>query len=92
MALNIDKTVQTDLYAHCEDGAIPLNEKREIALSVYVKVARVDATKLTANAYVSSNGAITEYTFVPDMNGGNFIAQAYAHLKTLPEFADATDC
>ena len=22
----------------------------------------------------------------------NFIAQAYVHLKTLPEFAGATDC
>lgn len=27
-----------------------------------------------------------------DMAGANPIAQAYAHLKTLPEFAGATDC
>lgn len=27
-----------------------------------------------------------------DMNGGNPLVQAYAHLKTLPEFADAVDC
>ena len=27
-----------------------------------------------------------------DINGANPIAQAYAHLKTLPEFADAQDC
>ena len=27
-----------------------------------------------------------------DLNGTNPIAQAYAHLKTLPEFADAIDC
>lgn len=27
-----------------------------------------------------------------DMNGENPIAQAYAHLKTLPEFAGAVDC
>lgn len=27
-----------------------------------------------------------------DMNGANPLAQAYAHLKTLPEFADAVDC
>lgn len=27
-----------------------------------------------------------------DMNGANPIAQAYVHLKTLPEFADAVDC
>jgi len=30
--------------------------------------------------------------FVPDMSGPNFIAQAYNHLKTLPEFAGAVDC
>lgn len=27
-----------------------------------------------------------------DLNGGNPIAQAYEHLKTLPEFANAIDC
>jgi hypothetical protein len=32
------------------------------------------------------------YSFAPDLNGKNFIAQAYEHLKTLPEFAGATDC
>jgi hypothetical protein len=30
--------------------------------------------------------------FVPDLSGPNFIAQAYLHLKSLPEFAGATDC
>jgi len=32
------------------------------------------------------------FHFVPNLSGENFIAQAYAHLKTLPEFAGATDC
>jgi hypothetical protein len=27
-----------------------------------------------------------------DLNGANPIKQAYEHLKTLPEFAGATDC
>jgi hypothetical protein len=27
-----------------------------------------------------------------DLNASNPFAQAYAHLKTLPEFAGATDC
>ena len=27
-----------------------------------------------------------------DLNGENAIKQAYLHLKTLPEFAGATDC
>lgn len=30
--------------------------------------------------------------FVPDLNGPNFIAQAYAHFKALPQLAGATDC
>lgn len=34
----------------------------------------------------------TQHTFAPDMDGKNFIKQAYEHLKTLPEFAGATDC
>lgn len=33
-----------------------------------------------------------EYPFVPDMNGANFIAQAYQALKKDPEFADAVNC
>lgn len=32
------------------------------------------------------------YSFNPNLNGINFIAQAYEYLKTLPEFADAVDC
>ena len=32
------------------------------------------------------------FQFVPDLKSGeNFIAQAYAHAKTLPEFIDAID-
>jgi hypothetical protein len=34
------------------------------------------------------------YKFTASVSDGaeNFIKQAYAHLKTLPEFAGATDC
>jgi len=32
-----------------------------------------------------------EYTFTPNLDGQNFIAQGYKYLKTLPEFADAAD-
>ncbi len=34
---------------------------------------------------------VEQFNFVPNMDS-NFIAQAYAHLKTLPEFSGATDC
>jgi hypothetical protein len=32
------------------------------------------------------------YRFAPSLDGKNFITQAYEHLKTLPEFAGATNC
>ena len=32
-----------------------------------------------------------EYKFMPQLHGSNFIAQAYEHLKVLPEFASAAD-
>ena len=32
------------------------------------------------------------YGFDFDLEGPNPIKQAYLHLKTLPEFADASDC
>jgi hypothetical protein len=32
------------------------------------------------------------YSCTYDINGENPVRQAYLHLKTLPEFANATDC
>ena len=34
----------------------------------------------------------SSFTYLYDLNGPNPIKQAYLHLKTLPEFADAIDC
>jgi hypothetical protein len=31
-------------------------------------------------------------TFKPEMNGSNFIAQAYVHMKSLDEFKNGEDC
>lgn len=62
----------------------------------YIKVERVDSSKSAAIAYATYSGDAIKgnktFDFVPNMNGGNFIKQAYEHLKTLPEFAGATDC
>ncbi len=33
-----------------------------------------------------------EVTYFYDLDGSNPIKQAYEYLKSLPEFADATDC
>ena len=65
----------------------------------YIRVERVDASKVKATAVVSynNNGADKTFTtklydFQPDLTGKNFIAQGYDHLKTLPEFSGAVDC
>lgn len=65
----------------------------------YIKVERVEASKVLGNAtvafYKDDKSALLEearYEFPVNLEGDNFIAQAYTHLKTLPEFADAVDC
>ena len=66
---------------------------------LYVKVTSISGNKDLINATVSfsqsaASAAILNQTFqFPlDINGPNPIKQAYLHLKTLPEFANATDC
>lgn len=66
------------------------------ATNVYYKVEQVSGNKdrvaFTMRGYKdgtqvdSFNGE-----FVANMNGGNYIQQAYLHAKTLPEFAGAVD-
>ena len=65
----------------------------------YVRVESVESNHTNACAKVviknNINNVILEtkiYFFTPEMNGSNFISQAYLHLKTLPEFLNATDC
>ena len=65
----------------------------------YIKARHVESTKSAAMVRVSicksaEDAVLTEHTyeFTPDMDGANFIRQAYLYLKTLPEFANAVDC
>jgi hypothetical protein len=63
----------------------------------YIKVVRVEGNKHVAFASfeVQHDGRplTTEVReFSVDLNGSNFIAEAYKHLKTLPEFSGAIDC
>jgi hypothetical protein len=62
----------------------------------YIKVERVNGAKdmVTADVTIASNDVrqMVHYKFIPNLDGANFIKQAYEHLKTLPEFAGATDC
>ena len=67
--------------------------------SCYIKVNSTHTTKSFGTALVqffpNDKSSVLEelpYQFVYDINGENPIKQAYLHLKTLPEFATATDC
>jgi len=65
----------------------------------YIRVDSIEATKYSVKAtigYYKKGGQdfLTNYlvSFEPNLDGDNFIKQTYEYLKTLPEFADATDC
>ena len=65
----------------------------------YIRVSRLDGSKAGLSFFVDylNGDAFVKrevFQFKPSVEDGatNFIAQAYEHMKTLPEFADAVDC
>jgi len=68
--------------------------------NAYLKVKKVTSTKDTATAEVHWYKAkgeqkpiqIWQHGFVPNLEGDNFIKQAYTHIKTLEEYSNAVDC
>lgn len=50
------------------------------------------AVSFYASAEKGEIAGHASYEFDYDINGANPIAQAYEHLKTLPEFSGAQDC
>jgi len=87
MALQKEVTV-TDSFG--EDRTFP---------NAYHKITQISGNKemiqAVVTSFASADGAkLQDMTtgFVPNLSESNFIAQAYNHLKTLPDFADAVDC
>lgn len=67
--------------------------------NAYIRVVEVSATKRSCNATLhfckEKDGVVLQtkqYAFDVNLDGGNFIKQAYDYLKTSPDFADAIDC
>lgn len=67
--------------------------------NAYIRVEGVNYQKpdaiITFRFYEEQGGKMFgewQSKFAPSMDGGNFVAQAYAHLKTLPELVGALDC
>jgi hypothetical protein len=71
-----------------------------VSLDSYCKVTTLRGSKDMMHAtlearHASSYGELIDawnIQFVPDLDGQNFIAQAYVHFKALPQFANAVDC
>ncbi len=67
--------------------------------NAYLQISKISGSKDKIEFFVEckqSKDTTTfkteRYEFQPSLDGRNFIAQAYEHLKTMPEFAGATDC
>jgi hypothetical protein len=66
--------------------------------NVYIKVVDVVASKQEGIAnlryFKGKDGNVlkeSKFDFPVELDGKNFIAQAYEHIKTLPEFSQAID-
>ena len=74
------------------------NGTQRVSFSAYVKVISISGDKTYLNANVQFVGDVAKFSKqyqIPvsvESGSSNFIAQAYAHLKTLEEFAGAEDC
>lgn len=67
--------------------------------SAYIKVKSLMGNKksmrIDVEIHKAAEGVVIDYrnySFAPNLDGKNFIAQAYEYLKTLPEFVGASDC
>jgi hypothetical protein len=86
MALRKDLTITKDNF----NGSL-------VAKNAYWKIQKVlgDKTLISAEIVAIVDDKVVDTisaSFVPNMDGNNFIAQAYDYLKTTSDFADATDC
>jgi hypothetical protein len=99
MALQHIIRVSGKTVVHTDAGPVHL-PTQTIDANCYIKVVSIEGGKSACTATclcADSDHGITflrMYEFVPSLEDGapNFIAQAYLHLKSLPEFAGATDC
>jgi hypothetical protein len=84
-----------------QDFTFQDNFKRNVHFNdCYAKISGIEGTKenITFTLEIKQNAEDNfvlkskHYVFTPNLDGKNFIAQAYDYLKTLEEFANAKDC
>lgn len=97
MALRKIIEAEGNAVIHTPIGSIQ-NGNQRVSFSAYVKIGSISGNKSQVSVSVNFVGDAAQFTKqyqVPvsvEDGAPNFIAQIYAHLKTLPEFAGAEDC
>jgi hypothetical protein len=99
MAIKITKNYKQTAITEV-NGVLVARTPSVVAIPLYARVERVAGTKSTLTAYVSFYDFAQRHIQLQtdvfnglaiDLDGANFIAQIYAALKALPEFAGAED-
>ena len=94
----LQKTIKISGNASFRSGLFNIeNIEIEKEINSYIKISNINGNKNNIEFIISYfNGDIQigtdKFNFTPFLDGDNFIKQAYLHLKSLPEFADAVDC
>ena len=97
MALRKIIEIQGDAFISTPDGSVKIGTQK-MAFTAYCKIVSLNGDKqrgqvvieCKADNYTATKQASVPFSVADD--APNFIKQAYLHLKTLPEWADATDC
>jgi hypothetical protein len=97
MALRKSILVDGKTIIQSSTGASVFAGQQQTQKEFYIKVVEVsgDQKAATARVQFESDGGhqfTRNFGFSTDMNGKNFVAKAYEHLKSLPEFSGAIDC
>ena len=92
----LKKIITISGRSQVEEGGLSASIPFNVQETTYIKVEKISGDKSLLNADVSWTGESVRgrrnYAFTPNLDGANFLIQAYEHLKTLPEFSGATDC
>ena len=97
MALSVTMTTLGTTRIETSFGSISKNDET-VVITVVARVVNIDGNKEHVVAKVEFVNSYMQFVrqFVVPVSvaddAPNFIRQAYLHLKTLPQFLNATDC
>ena len=97
MALRKIIQVEGEAFVNTASGPISIGQQKT-ASTAYCKIININGSKesglVTVECKSENYSVNNQYSvkFSVENSEPNFFKQAYEHLKTLPEWADATDC